>query len=401
MRQPSITIVQRGRADRFGMQKLYLRYSWNYHTNYIALPWKVLPKDWDGRAQSVKPKAILGGEGAVVVNTDLRNKLNKAFLIATELTAANIAPSFEVFRQKFDGNRKQFSSFAATAEEILKKELAAREVTPSTFKAYRAAIRKFVDKVGDLSVQQITRDKVLQFKSKMVAIGKENMSAQYLRNFKVVYNKVLKFHRLKDLHSPFEDLEFKVERISNKKKLTVEEYTILRKALPTFPEGSDGHETIRRFLIMCRGLRYSDTEQINRHAHFFEMQDGETTYRYLLKSAQKTGTQEIVPISETDAQVLLKWREDGSLFKKITYPAYVKKLKRISRELIGREITTHFGRHFTGDLILNSGVMDAEDVKKILGVTSDRIAEVYAQRDIKALLKKFYTAVEGLEGKGG
>ncbi|MBL7797186.1 MAG: hypothetical protein JNJ90_11885, partial [Saprospiraceae bacterium] len=73
----------------------------------------------------------------------------------------------------------------------------------------------------------------------------------------------------------------------------------------------------------------------------------------------------------------------------------------ISRELIGREITTHFGRHFTGDLILNSGVMDAEDVKKILGVTSDRIAEVYAQRDIKALLKKFYTAVEGLEGKGG
>jgi hypothetical protein len=43
------------------------------------------------------------------------------------------------------------------------------------------------------------------------------MAAQYLRNLKVVYNKVLKFHRLKDLHSPFEDLEIKVERISDKK----------------------------------------------------------------------------------------------------------------------------------------------------------------------------------------
>jgi hypothetical protein len=43
-------------------------------------------------------------------------------------------------------------------------------------------------------------------------------------------------------------------------------------------------------------LRYSDTEQINRHAHYFEMQDGDVPrYRYLLKSAQKTGTQEIVP----------------------------------------------------------------------------------------------------------
>ncbi|MCB9334421.1 MAG: hypothetical protein H6574_25525, partial [Lewinellaceae bacterium] len=69
MRQPSIAIVQRGRADRFGMQKLYLRYAWNYHTNYIALPWKLLPKDWDARAQIVKPRATLGGESAVVVNT--------------------------------------------------------------------------------------------------------------------------------------------------------------------------------------------------------------------------------------------------------------------------------------------------------------------------------------------
>ncbi len=399
MRQPSIAIVQRGRADRFGMQKLYLRYAWNYHTNYIALPWKLLPKDWDARAQIVKPRATLGGESAVVVNTDLRNKLNKASLIANELIAGNIPPSFDIFRQKFEGNRKQFAPFAATAEDILKKERDAREVTPSTFKAYRAALRKFVEKVGDLPVQQLTRDKILQFKTKMVAAGKENMAAQYLRNLKVVYNKVLKFHRLKDLHNPFEDLDMKVERVSDKKKLTVPEYLAIRNALTTFPEGSTEHETIRRFLIMCRGLRYSDTEQINRQAHYFETTEGDTTYRYLLKSAQKTGTEEIVPISETDARVLLKWRPDGSLFKKTGYHLYVKRLKRLSLQLIGREITTHYGRHFTGDLILNSGLMDAEDVKKILGVTSGRIAEVYAQRDIKALLRRFYAAVEGLEGE--
>ena len=399
MRQPSITLVIRGRPDRFGLQKLYLRYAWNYQTNYIALTWKLLPKDWDPKAQTVKPKATLGGEGAIAVNTDLRNKLNKAFLIITELMAAGTAPSFEVFRTRFAGDRKQFESFSATALEILKKELAAKEVTHSTFKAYRAAIHKFVEIAGDLSIQQLTRDKILLFKTKMIATGKENMAAQYLRNLKVVYNKVLKFHRLKDLHSPFEDLEMKVERISDKKRLTVEEYMILRKALSTFPEGSKGRETLRRFLIMCRGLRYSDTEQIKRQAHYFEMPDGDVTLRYLLKSAQKTGTQEIVPISETDAQLLLHWQPDGSLFEPMDYKTYVARLKKVSQKLLGREITTHYGRHFTGDLILNSGLMDAEDVKKILGVTSGRIAEIYAQRDIKALLRKFFKAVEGMEGE--
>lgn len=121
------------------------------------------------------------------------------------------------------------------------------------------------------------------------------------------------------------------------------------------------------------------------------------TLRYLLKSARKTGTPEIVPISETDAQLLLQWQPDGSLFEAIDYRSYVARLKKVSKKLLGREITTHYGRHFTGDLILNSGLMDAEDVKKILGVTSGRIAEIYAQRDIKEVLRKFYRAVEGLE----
>lgn len=43
--------------------------------------------------------------------------------------------------------------------------------------------------------------------------------------------------------------------------------------------------------------------------------------------------------------------------------------------------------------------MGIEDVKKILGVKSDRIAEIYAQKDIKEVLKKFYAAVANLESK--
>lgn len=42
--------------------------------------------------------------------------------------------------------------------------------------------------------------------------------------------------------------------------------------------------------------------------------------------------------------------------------------------------------------------MGLDDVKAIIGVKSDRIAEIYAQKDIKEVLKKFYKAVEGMEG---
>jgi hypothetical protein len=62
----------------------------------------------------------------------LRNKLNKAFLIATELMAAeHSAFSFEVFRHALRRRPQAvFESFSRHGpEEILKKELAAREVT--------------------------------------------------------------------------------------------------------------------------------------------------------------------------------------------------------------------------------------------------------------------------------
>lgn len=97
--------------------------------------------------------------------------------------------------------------------------------------------------------------------------------------------------------------------------------------------------------------------------------------------------------------MLLQWQADGFLFEKSSYVAYVKRLKKLSLELIGREITTHFGRHFTGDFILNSTGMGLDDVKAIIGVKSDRIAEIYAQKDIKEVLKKFYAAVANLESE--
>ncbi|MBK8968392.1 MAG: hypothetical protein IPM36_17350 [Lewinellaceae bacterium] len=226
------------------------------------------------------------------------------------------------------------------------------------------------------------------------------MANQYIRYLKIVYGRVLKYFNLKDVRQAFEGVDIKVVKISDKKSLSREEYLTFRNALAKAKPGSKEYETLRRFMIMCRGLRYSDTQRIQKSEHYFEMDgDGDTRYRYLVTAAQKTGSTEIVPLPENDAELLLHWDADGYLFPKMNYQTYSHRLRKISLQLIGREITSHYGRHFTGDFILNSGEMGLEDVKKILGVKSDRIAEIYAQKDVKEVLRKFYRAVEGLEGE--
>ncbi|MEZ4940670.1 MAG: hypothetical protein R3D58_07370 [Saprospiraceae bacterium] len=396
MKPPVVSIVQRGHQDRYGFQRLFLRYSWSYKTNYIALSWKLLPKDWDQATQTVRPRATLGGETVAVVNGDLAKTLNKAYAVIAELIASEQPPTFDAFKPRMGAEKKGTIRFFDAAVQLLDEEYAAKQISAATLRAYKASINKLKKLNGDLRMQELTREQVMAFKRNLVQSGKENMANQYVRYLKIIYGRVLKHYKLPDAHKPFEDVSIKIVKISEKKRITMEEYLTFRRALTGYEPGSTEYETLRRFLIMCRGLRFSDTNQIQKTQHYFAFEDGNTKFQYLAVDAQKTGTKGIVPISTSD-EVLLQWQPDGLLFEKLQYPTYVRRLKKLSFELIGREITTHFGRHFTGDFILNSTGMGLDDVKAIIGVKSDRIAEIYAQKDIKEVLRKFYAAVEELE----
>lgn len=397
MRPPVIKLVLRGYEDKYGFKKLFIRYSWCYRSNYIVLPWKLLEKDWDPVNQWVKPRATLGGETSFIVNNDLKKRVHEAFSIVAELIANGIPPTFEEFRMKMGAGKNTTLIFYDSAVKILEEERNANEISKASVITYRATLNKFKELEGNLRLHEISREKVISFKRKLIFAGKENLANQYVRCLKVVFNRVLKHFGLNDIRKPFEGIEIKVVKISPKKSLTIDEYVALRDALSQYPVGSNEYETIRRFLIMCRGLRFSDTHLLKKE-HYFEFKEDGVCYRYFTTHAQKTGSKEIVPISETDA-TLLYWQPDGHLFKRVSSMTYRERLQKLSLKHIGREITTHYGRHFTGDFILNSGEMTLDDVKTILGVKSDRIAEIYAQKDIKDVLRKFYAAVAHLESK--
>lgn len=80
------------------------------------------------------------------------------------------------------GARKKVTRhFADSARELLQLELDAKEIAYRTFITYRAAVNKFEEVMGKLSIQEISPDQVLDFKRKIVLLGKENMANQYIR----------------------------------------------------------------------------------------------------------------------------------------------------------------------------------------------------------------------------
>jgi len=178
----------------------------------------------------------------------------------------------------------------------------------------------------------------------------------------------------------------------------MEEYAVLWEKFMQEEEG-EIRQILRRFLLMCRGLRHSDTIELSQQ-HYFQITDPKTkkVYHYLAKPAQKSNKIGIVPLLRTDVEYLLEWQPNGRLFADQDYGSFYKKFKQISLDLIGREITSHYGRHFAGNFIVNADEMEGlQDVQKILGVSSDRIAEVYAQRDILKVLQKFEAAVANIK----
>lgn len=399
MREPSIKLLLRGPADRYGRQRLYLRYSFNYSTNYISLPWKFDPKDWDEQKQLVRSKAVLSGEGAANVNRALRQKLAEAFNVTASMLAEDVLPEFERFRRAFLGDRAAKRPFHELGEEVIAADFAAQRISDGTRQAYQAALKKWSTLAGRVIFANLTKSLVSNFQVRVAETHNENLAAQYVRNCKAVYRRILQAYDLQDKSGAFDGLDLKVKRISEKKTLTVSEYNQFYAALEKTDPTSVEFETLRRFLLMCRGVRFSDTVAIRRDKHYFEFTEKGQTFRYIAKPAQKTDVAGVVPISDRDAQWLLRWRPDGLLFESELYDTYSQRLKRLSQAIIGRTLTTHYGRHFAGDFIVNAGDMHLDDVKSILGIRSDEVARIYARRDIKNLLEKFYANVANMETK--
>ncbi len=393
---PTVTIVLHGRKDRYGRKVLYIRYAHNYKTNYISTGFKVLEKDWDPIATKVRSRsAMLGGESAARINMALNNLLEQATLAVLKMSDDKKQFSFQTFKAFLSGEEKPPIMLYESFVKVLDEEKSQGIISKATHKAYKVAVKAYINILGNTSIFDIKNQDVTNFMSILTEKHNDNIAAQYCRNIKVVFNKVLKSEQI-DIKNPFERT-LKINRLSDKKQITVNEYLLLKDYF--MQKATDNEkETLKCFFICCRGARWSESMLIQKQHYTQEEVDG-VMYRYFIKPKKKTKTAAVVPITQWDAENLLDFQQDGYLLKRSTYNNFIAQLQAISVLVIGRPITSHYGRHFAGEIIINDRAMDRDDVKNILGIKSTEVSEIYAERKALDSIRKFYDAVASMELK--
>lgn len=390
MRFPKISFVLHGRSDKKGRKSIYFRWSYNYVTRYTITPFKITPLEWDEDGEKIKKKSIMGPNGAAQINAWIEARRLKALnFIQESYISAETIPSFEELVSFLD-KRSIISTlfFVKEGFDIIADEYSIGIISQGTHRAYFSALNKFKQIVGDSPINEITPKKLEKFKS---GCQTSNMASQYLRSLFAVFGKILKKFNIKTIDNPIK--KDKIVKIGNKKTLTVAEFELLYRY---FIGTSSPHEkeVLRRFLLLCKGLRFSDSNLLKaEHLRSIYDPENKEELHYFFKEAKKTKIPCMLPISAQEILEIVKFNADGFLFSKVKVSNYNTSLKRISKQVIGREITSHYGRHFAGDFILNSPELGSiEDVKKVLGISDVSTAEVYAKRDNLMLLKNFNRA---------
>lgn len=397
MKSPKINFVLHGRKDRNGCQVLKIRFSYRYQTNYIHTSIRLHPSEWDAASQRIiSPRGKTPAHSASVANLNAWIESQKSqffqFVSAGFIHGDSSRLSFESFRKIFEPEKEY--RFRDAAEALIQQDLDSKNIAKNTADTYRAALSRFFQVVGeDIYVSDITKDKIRLFISKLETAQNNNVANQYATFVKVVYRRVLKEYSLK-FPDPFEGIKLRIVRLSNKKTLTIPEYQKLYAAMIDFGPEHVYYDILRRFLIMCRGgIRWIDTTRIQQK-HFYPV----STRGYFMLQSQKTGGTYICPMTDRDMKYLVRWQPNGHLFGKTYFDKYSDRLKVVTKQIIGRPITSHYGRHFAGDFILNSEEMQGmDDVKSMLGISTARVAEIYAKRDLTSLLDKFWSAMSKLE----
>lgn len=405
MSRPKVSFALRGKPDAWGLIALALRYAFKYKTNYIWTSIRLKKSEWNPKRQCLRPRSatMANGQLPARVEVAILDIKAKAVRIVEGLEKDRISPSFVHFKRRWeDAGEKQATQtpsekghelgerkLVEVSASVLDFEVKTQMISESTKDAYMAAVRSLNKFRPDITVGEIDRKVLLEYKIHLIETSGDNLASQYLRNVKMVFSVLIKNHKWEN--DPFANVKItKPERMGDKKSMTEAEYRTIYDRYKSLPIGERESEALRRFLVMCRGFRFSDTSLIQKK-HYIEFQRDGKVFRAISKKAQKNKVSGLAPMSEEDAQWLLRWTPDGRLFENVSYNTYRNALADATQKAIGRKLTTHYGRHFAGDHALNHWGLSLDEVKTVLGLSSQNMAEVYAQYDKILVLEKINT----------
>lgn len=237
---------------------------------------------------------------------------------------------------------------------------------------------------GDMPLAQLNRDFVIDFHGYLLRV------AQCHKNTVWVYLTAMK-HVLAEarnegvvMNDPFADYRLRNEYV-HRSYLTEEELA----RLIALKELSPGMQLVRdAFLFSCfTGLSFVDLRALEvRHVVQFE------EHCWIETSRQKTGQQVQVRLSELPLAIIEKYApEDAGLIFPLPSNSWCNRclVRLMKLAEIGKRITFHAARHtFATTLTLSKG-MPIEAISKLLGHSSIRTTQIYANITRTQLNREF------------
>ena len=266
-----------------------------------------------------------------------------------------------------------------------------KENSLASYRQTRARLQQFIQakyKVSDLAFSQLTEDFIKQFEQ--YVIGEVGLKQSTCYNMIVLIKKVCKLAYREGAADSLLFDNVHVDKGDNRLPKALDKDALDKLKALRF-DGLDGDmETSRDvFLFACyTGAAYCDLMALNRE-HLVRDDEGNLWLKF---SRQKTGVLCRVKLLPEALRLLEQLHSDAreTLLPYMNYATYLSCLKAISlRAGLSLPITTHTARHTFATLITLEQGVPIETVSKMLGHSTVRMTERYAEVTPQKLFEEF------------
>jgi site-specific recombinase XerD len=379
--------ARKSRGAKTGKSLLLVRVTVNSKRMEITLK-KELPSTlWDEKAQKCKGNSQLAGTLNKTIETARRSLYN----IEQRLVLEGKRPTAEIVKARFNGlpdpdeipnptvlqlydeHNEKFTELLGTknhsVETLKKHKVSKRHVTNFIQSVY---------KVEDLSFERVDYRFLSDFDHYLKSVRKcnQNSSMKYIRNVGKIINQAHAEGYMQI--NPFSKFKLHFDKVRHD-PLTEKEV----KAIMSL-ELDERLEKIRDVFVFCiyTGLAFVDIESLTMD----DIHEGKEESLWINKNRNKTEVEFLIPVLPIPKALMGKYKDHPlratrnlvmPVISNQKYNAYLKEIAVLAK--IKKKLTTHLARHtFATTITLENGV-PIEVVSKMLGHSSIRTTQIYAQ----------------------
>ena len=350
------------------------------------------PDLWNPRESRVDGKS----REAVEVNARLDNLLLAVQASYQSLLAKGLPFDATDIKEDFQGSVQSrtmlLERFDGLIEEM--KDHVGVDIKENSLAAYRQTrvqLQQFIRakyKVSDLTFSQLTEDFIKQFEQYVT--GEVGLKQSTCYNMIVFIKKVCKLAYREGAADSLLFDNVHVDKGDSRLPKALDKDALDKLKALRF-DGLDGNMEISRnvFLFACyTGTAYCDLMALNRE-HLIRDDEGALWLKF---NRQKTGVLCRVKLLPEALRLLEQLHNDAreTLLPYMNYATYLSCLKAISlRVRLSLPITTHTARHTFATLITLEQGVPIETVSKMLGHSTVRMTERYAEVTPQKLFEEF------------